>query len=95
MINLSECKFGDRLRTKGGQMALFLGNKRQLTSNVCAIEDESLGYLSLHYNDNGTPSYPVRSKYHIVGRWEDEQEPTLRMLDSKDGIPQETEETET
>lgn len=28
MINLNECKFGDRLVTKGGQMVVYLGHAK-------------------------------------------------------------------
>lgn len=74
MVNLNECKFGDKLRTRDGRMALFLGDKSQLSDNVCAIKDEALGFLSMFYNDNGTPSNSAYgNQYDIIGKWENEK----------------------
>lgn len=73
MVDLSKCKFGDKLRTKDGRMAVFLGDKPRLSYNICAIEDEASGFLSMFYNDNGTPSYSAYgNQYDIVGKWEGE-----------------------
>ena len=74
MVNLNECKFGDKLRTRDGRMALFLGDKPQLAYNICAIKDEALGFLSMFYNDNGTPSHSsYGNQYDIIAKCEDEK----------------------
>lgn len=74
MINLNECKFGDKLRTKDGRKALFLGRKSPSEGIICAIEDRCYMFLSMWYNDNGTPSDSVYGgKYDIIGKWEDEK----------------------
>lgn len=42
MINLSECKFGDKLRTRDGRMVLFLGECFEFVIEdfACAIKGE-------------------------------------------------------
>ena len=42
MLNLSECKFGDRLKTRDGRMALFLGECFEFVQEgfACAIKGE-------------------------------------------------------
>lgn len=74
MINLNECKFGDRLKTRDGRMALFLGRKSPTEGIICVIEDSYYVFLSMWYNDNGTAFDSVYGeKYDIIGKWEDEQ----------------------
>ena len=38
MVNLNECKFGDRLVTKGGQMVVYLGHAKP--SDMISLETE-------------------------------------------------------
>ena len=39
MINLSECKFGDKLKTRDGRMAVFLGKGYEFVQGfACAIK---------------------------------------------------------
>lgn len=74
MIKLNECKFGDRLRTSDGRMAILLGRKSPSEDIICVIEDTNYVFLSMWYNDNGTTSDSVYGeKYDIVGKWDDEK----------------------
>lgn len=74
MINLNECKFGDKLRTRDGRKALFLGRKSPSENIICVIEDSYYVFLSMEYNDNGTASdYVYGERYDIIGRWEDDK----------------------
>ena len=74
MINLNECKFGDKLRTRDGRMALFLGRQSPSEGILCVIEDRYYGFLSMWYNNNGTPSDSVcGERYDIIGRREDKE----------------------
>lgn len=73
MINLNKCKFGDRLRTMDGRMALFLGRKSPSEDIICVIEDSHYVFLSMWYNNNGTASDSVYGeRYNIIAKWEDE-----------------------
>ena len=43
MVNLSECKFGDKLKTRDGRMALFLQRSNVVKyAFSCAIESGQL-----------------------------------------------------
>ena len=73
MINLSECKFGDKLKTRDGRMALFLGEIFVFVKGfVCAIKGEGVEFSTEYYKNDGTALNSVHySKYDIVGKWED------------------------
>lgn len=73
MINLSECKFGDRLKTKGGDMVLFL--YRSYTNRnavVCSLKTSDFSAREVKYHSNGK-RYCVSepSELDIIGKWED------------------------
>ena len=71
MINLSECKFGDRLRTRSGKMAVFLHKSFVI---ICAIEYDEWSHLEMRFWANGKrydDNEP--SEFDIVGKWEEEK----------------------
>ena len=49
MVNLNECKFGDRFKTRGGRMAIFL--HKSITPNVyiCIIENTQRSHLEMKF----------------------------------------------
>ena len=85
MINLNECKFGDRLKTRDGRLAIFMHKLPQ--SNVyclaVATTKERNDYFSAYYEkvsrktgdfyecEYGSERY--REYGDIVGKWEDEK----------------------
>ena len=76
MVKLNECKFGDRLKTRDGRMALFLGECFEFVQEgfVCAIKGECVEFSTEYYKNDGTVLNSVyHSKYDIVGKWEDEK----------------------
>ena len=75
MINLSECKFGDKLKTRDGRMALFLGESFGIVrGSTCVIEDEKLGYFTMLYRNDGKVLYGIIDEnYDIIDKWEDEK----------------------
>lgn len=75
MVNLNECKFGDKLKTRDGRMALFLGEIFVfLKGFVCAIKGEGVEFSTEYYKNDGTVlNSALCSKYDIVGKWEDEE----------------------
>ena len=75
MVKLSECKFGDKLKTRDGRMALFLGESFRLVRGFdCVIEDKKHGYLTMLYRNDGKVSYNIIDEdYDIIGKWEDEE----------------------
>ena len=76
MVNLSECKFGDRFKTKGGRMAIFL-HKSFVNHEVyiCAIERDKYSHLEIKYWSDGKRYFDNEpSEYDIKGKWEKEQD---------------------
>ena len=77
MINLNECKFGDKLRTESGKMVVYLGKTRPMkwdgineipSTYYCAMAyGDSFGYME--YHENGW--HDRNSSDNIVGKWED------------------------
>ena len=76
MVKLSECKFGDKLKTRDGRMALFLGESFSVVRGFdCAIEDKKHSYFTMLYRKDGKVSYSfIDEDNDIIGKWEDEIE---------------------
>ena len=76
MINLSECKFGDKLRIRGARMALFLGECLDFVQGgfVCAIKGKEKSFFTMIYRQDGKVFHNAfGNKYDIIGKWEDEK----------------------
>ena len=75
MVYLSECKFGDKLKTRDGRMAVFLGESFGVVRGfACVIEDEKYGFFTMLYrNDGKVFDGAFGNKYDIIGKWEDEK----------------------
>ena len=76
MINLSECKFGDKLKTRDGRMALFLQRSNVIKyAFSCAIESGAVRYMPLYYIHGKRSIYPEHehTELDIDGKWEDEK----------------------
>ena len=74
MVNLNECKFGDRFKTRGGCMAIFL--HKSITPNVyiCIIENTQRSHLEMKFWANGKRYFDNEpSKFDIIGKWEEEK----------------------
>ena len=85
MVKLSECKFGDRLRTRDGRLAIFM-HKLPQTDEYClavAKTKERNDYFSAYYKKVSRKtgdfyecqysSERYRGNGDIVGKWEDEK----------------------
>ena len=76
MVNLSECKFGDKLKIRDGRMALFLGECFELVPEgfVCAIKGKEKSFFTMIYRQDGKVFHNAfGNKYDIIGKWEDEK----------------------
>ena len=75
MINLSECKFGDRLKTRDGRMAVFLGKGYEFVQGFAsAIKGEENSFSTMFYRPDGKVFHAAfGNKYDIIGKWEDEK----------------------
>ena len=65
MINLHDCRFGDRLVTKEGKMVVYLGYSKPIQGgpfeqegyHVIAGEDDEVWFYISNYDDDGTVIY--------------------------------------
>ena len=75
MVNLSKCKFGDRLKTSDGRMAVFLGKGYEFVQGfACAIKGEGNSFSTMFYRQNGKVFHNAfGNKYDIIGKWEDDK----------------------
>ena len=89
MINLSECKFGDKLKTRDGRMAVFLGESFSVVRGFdCVIEDQKHSYFTMLYRKDGKVSYSfIDEDYDIIGKWEDEIEKPATPYEIKPDMP--------
>ena len=91
MVKLSECKFGDRLKTKDGEMVVFLGIEDYhgfdgicRTKYYCAMaKDES--FVLMEYNDGERGEND--SLPEIVCRWKEEIERPATPYEIKPDMP--------
>lgn len=70
MINLNECKFGDRLKMRNGKMAIYVGKQQYCFSHFIVAEQED-GYMMLYADDNGVLSNSSIRDYDIISKYED------------------------
>ena len=90
MVNLSKCKFGDRLKTRDGRMALFLGECFEFVQEgfACAIKGEGNSFSTMFYRQNGKVFHNAfGNKYDIIGKWEDEIEKPATTYELKSDMP--------
>ena len=73
MVNLNECKFGDRLKIRNGKMAIYVGKAPHCTSHFLVMDSIKFGYGMLYASDNGVMENLTERSYDIVGKWEDEE----------------------
>lgn len=71
MINLSECKFGDKLKMRNGKMAIYVGKPPHCVAHFLVADSEKYGYHMLYAFDNGVLNYSKERQFDIVGKWED------------------------
>ena len=74
-MNLNECKFGDKLRTRDGRMAVFLNElSANLEVYVCVIKNDEYNLAEILYRANGERYYDnMPSEFDIIGKWEDKK----------------------
>ena len=89
MVNLSECKFGDKLKTRDGRMALFLGESLGVARGfTCVIEDKKHGYFTMLYRNGGKVLYSIIDEnYDIIDKWEGEMKTPATPYELKPDMP--------
>ena len=89
MINLSKCKFGDRLKMRNGKMAIYVGKEPHCTSHFLVMDSIKFGYGMLYAPDNGVMGNLTERSYDIVGKWEEEIERPAIPYEIKPDMPKE------
>ena len=73
MINLNECKFGDRLKMRNGKMAIYVGKAPYCFTHFLVMDSIKFGYGMLSGLDNGVMGNLTERSYDRIGKWEDEE----------------------
>ena len=73
MINLSECKFGDRLKMRNGNMAIYVGKAPHCASNFLVCNSVKFGYAMLYANDDGIMANFENRDNDIIGKWTEKE----------------------
>lgn len=73
MINLSECKFGDRLKMRNGDMAIYVGKASHCASHFLVMYSTKFGYGMLYANDDGIMTYFDNRDNDIIGKWTEKE----------------------
>lgn len=91
MINLNDCKFGDKLRTESGDMAVYLGKSAPVpsldgevyTSYYCAMEYGD-SFVLAEYDEHGWSDKSYSN--NIIGRWggDEIEKPAYPCVETKE-----------
>lgn len=75
MINLNECKFGDRLKMRNGDIAIFAGRNPKYNGYDIIMQNDMMPseYSMMPYKENGDNMHGSLHQYDIIGKWEDEE----------------------
>ena len=73
MINLSECKFGDRLKMRNGNMAIYVGKAPHCASHFLVCNSVKFGYAMLYANDDGIMANFENRDNDIIGKWTEKE----------------------
>ena len=73
MINLNECKLGDKLKMRNGELAIYVGRDPRCASHFLVCNSVKEGYAMLYANDDGIMTYFDNRDNDIIGKWEDEE----------------------
>ena len=89
MVNLSECKFGDRLKMRNGDMAIFVGRNPKYNGYDIVKQDDMMPteYSIMPYEENGDNMHGDLHQYDIIGKWEGEIEKPATPYEIKPDMP--------
>lgn len=71
MLNLNECKFGDKLKMRNGYMAIYVCREPLWESHFVVCNSVECGYTVLYPNDDGIIENFDQRCYDIIGKWDD------------------------
>ena len=69
MVNLNECKLGDKLKMRNGELAIYVGRAPRCASHFIVCSRVRFGYAMLDANDDGIMAYFENRDNDIIGKW--------------------------
>ena len=73
MVNLNECKLGDKLKMRNGELAIYVGRDPRCASHFVVCNSVEYGYAMLYPNDNGIVEHFDKRYYDIIGKWTEKE----------------------
>ena len=73
MVNLNECKLGDKLKMRNGKLAIYVGRDPHCVSHFMVCNSVEFGYAMLYPNDNGIMEHFDERCYDIIGKWTEKE----------------------
>ena len=73
MVNLNECKLGDKLKMRNGELAIYVGRGPRCASHFLVCNSVKFGYAMLYANDDGIMANLKNRDYDIIGKWTEKE----------------------
>ena len=73
MVNLNECKLGDKLKMRNGKLAIYVGRDPRCASHFLVCNSVKFGYTMLYANDDGIMEYCDKRGYDIISKWTEKE----------------------
>ena len=73
MVNLNECKLGDKLKMRNGELAIYVGRDPRCVSHFLVCNSVKLGYAMLYANDDGIMANFENRDNDIIGKWTEKE----------------------
>ena len=73
MVNLNECKLGDKLKMRNGELAIYVGIDPRCVSHFLVCNSVKFGYAMLYANDDGIMANFENRDNDIIGKWTEKE----------------------
>ena len=73
MVTLNECKLGDKLKMRNGELAIYVGRSPRCASHFLVCNSVKFGYAMLYANDDGIMANFENSDNYIIGKWTEKE----------------------
>ena len=74
MVNLNECKLGEKLKMRNGELAIYVGRDPHCSSHFVVCNNAEYGYAMIYANDDGFMEYCSERSYDIIGKWKEKEQ---------------------
>ena len=73
MVNLNECKLGDKLKMRNGELAIYVGRDPHHVSHFIVFNSVKFWYAMIYANDDGIMEYFENMDNDIIGKWTEKE----------------------